>query len=70
MAFSFPSWPFVDGELTVSVGIQSRLGGVAFDWRESAAVVEVTYEGRAAGLLNLPLTAALVAGGIEQHESV
>ncbi|MEI8262606.1 MAG: ABC transporter ATP-binding protein [Actinomycetes bacterium] len=68
MVFQFPSWPLFDGEYKVSVGIQSRLGGVAYDWSEDAVSVEVLYEGQAGGLLNLPLSAAILSGGTALEE--
>jgi len=67
MTFSFPSWPFGDEELKLSVGVKNRLGGVVFDWLENAGTVEAVYEGRAAGVLNLPMEASLVTGGTIHH---
>jgi len=63
ITFDFPSWPLNDGRYDISIGAQNRLGDVTFDWRENVASLEVIYHGRAAGLLNLPLSASLTAGG-------
>ena len=59
----FPSWPLSDGRYDISVGAQSRLGETTYDWRENVVSVEVVYHGKASGLLNLPLSASLTAGG-------
>jgi ABC-2 type transport system ATP-binding protein len=61
--FDFPSWPLSDGRYDISVGAQSRLGETTYDWRENVVSVEVVYHGKASGLLNLPLSASLTAGG-------
>jgi ABC-2 type transport system ATP-binding protein len=63
VTFEFPSWPLSDGRYDISVGAQSRLGGTVYDWRENITSVEVVYHGKASGLLNLPMTASLKAGG-------
>jgi ABC-2 type transport system ATP-binding protein len=65
LVFAFPSWPLLDGEYLVSVGIQSRLGGTVYDWKEGVLGIEVLYNGQVGGLLNLPMTASLTAGGSE-----
>jgi ABC-2 type transport system ATP-binding protein len=65
LVFSFPSWPLLDGEYKVSVGIQSRLGGTVYDWREGVAGIEVLYDGQVGGLLNLPMSVSMLAGGAE-----
>ena len=69
MVFSFPSMSFLDRTYRVALGIQSRLGGVTYDWCEDAARVEVLYEGKTSGLLNLPMDAALVSGGTETRDA-
>ena len=69
MVFTFPSMPFLDRTYRVALGIQSRLGGVTYDWCEDAARVEVLYEGKTSGLLNLPMDAALVSGGTETRDA-
>ena len=63
VTFDFPSWPLSDGRYDISVGAQSRLGETTYDWRENVVSVEVVYHGKASGLLNLPLSASLTAGG-------
>jgi ABC-2 type transport system ATP-binding protein len=63
MQFVFDSFPLLDGVYEVVVGIQSRLGGQLFDWREPACSIEVMNPGRATGLLDLPVSAALLHGG-------
>ena len=63
VTFEFPSWPLSDGRYDISVGAQSRLGETTYDWRENVVSVEVVYHGKASGLLNLPLSASLTAGG-------
>jgi len=59
LVFNFPTWPLLDGEYKVSVGMQSRLGGTVYDWKEDVVSIEVLYDGKAGGLLNLPLTTAM-----------
>jgi len=66
--FSFDSWTFMDGAYTAAAGIRSRLGGMTYDWREGAAQFEVLYQGRASGLVNLPLEAMHRAKDIDQKE--
>jgi ABC-2 type transport system ATP-binding protein len=63
MEFVFETFPLLDGVYNVTVGIQSRLGGHLFDWREPACTFEVMNPGRATGLLDLPITASLLHGG-------
>jgi hypothetical protein len=48
-----PSMSLLDGAYQVSVGIVSDFGSQALVWREQAAVLEVTYRGRGAGLIQL-----------------
>ena len=62
VTFDFPSWPLSDGRYDISVGAQNRLGDITYDWRENVVSLEVIYHGKAAGLLNLPLTATVDAG--------
>ncbi|HLG67149.1 MAG TPA: ABC transporter ATP-binding protein [Acidimicrobiales bacterium] len=64
--FLFPSFPFLDGVYTVAVGVQSRLGGVMFDWREPACRFEVMNPGRETGLVSLPTKVTLLSGGIQR----
>ena len=70
MTFTFPSMPFLDRTYRVALGIHSRLGGITYDWTEDAARVEVLYEGKTSGLLNLPMDAALVSGGTETRDAL
>ncbi|HEY3942086.1 MAG TPA: ABC transporter ATP-binding protein [Acidimicrobiales bacterium] len=64
MEFVFESFPLLDGVYDVVVGIQSRFGGVLFDWREPACAVEVMNPGRATGLISIPTSATLLYGGL------
>jgi ABC-2 type transport system ATP-binding protein len=66
MEFIFESFPLLDGVYDIVVGIQSRMGGVLFDWREPACSVEVMNPGRATGLLSLPMTVSLMHGGTQR----
>jgi ABC-2 type transport system ATP-binding protein len=52
--FSFDSIPFLDGVYELVVGIQSKLGGVQYDWQEPAAKFEVMNPGKATGFISLP----------------
>jgi len=65
MQFVFDSFPLLDGVYEVVIGVQSRLGGVLFDWREPACSFEVMNPGRATGLLSLPVRAAMLHGGTQ-----
>jgi ABC-2 type transport system ATP-binding protein len=58
--FSFDAIPFLDGAFEVTVGIQSRLGGVLYDWQEPASRFEVMNPGKTTGFLNLPHRVAMV----------
>jgi hypothetical protein len=58
--FSFDSIPLLDGAFDVTVGIQSRLGGVLYDWQEPASRFEVMNPGKTTGFLNLPHQVAMV----------
>ncbi|HLN17195.1 MAG TPA: ABC transporter ATP-binding protein [Acidimicrobiales bacterium] len=60
--FRFATFPFLDGAYEVHAGIQSRLGGVVFDWREPAASFEVMHPGRSTGIVDLPVQALMVEG--------
>ncbi len=52
--FSFDSIPFLDGVYDLVVGIQSKLGGVQYDWQEPAAKFEVMNPGKAIGFISIP----------------
>jgi ABC-2 type transport system ATP-binding protein len=65
MQFVFGSFPLLDGVYEVVVGVQSRLGGVLFDWREPACSFEVMNPGRATGVLSLPVEASMLHGGTQ-----
>jgi ABC-2 type transport system ATP-binding protein len=59
--FSFDSIPFLDGEYDLVVGIQSKLGGVQYDWQEPAAQFEVMNPGKAVGFISIPHQVAMVS---------
>jgi hypothetical protein len=61
--FLFDSFPFLDGVYRVVVGIQSRLGGMVYDWREPACSFEVMNPGKATGLVSLPVAVRVLHGG-------
>ena len=65
MQFVFDSFPLLDGVYEVVVGVQSRRGGVLFDWREPACSFEVMNPGRTTGLLSLPVRASMLHGGTQ-----
>ena len=67
--FVFDSLPFLDGVYEVSVGVQSRLGGVMFDWREPACRFEVMNPGRETGVVALPAKVSLLHGGTQSAEA-
>ena len=60
LEFSVDSFPFLDGDYEVAVGIQSHLGGVVYDWREAAGTFEVMNPGREVGIVSLQVKAAVV----------
>jgi ABC-2 type transport system ATP-binding protein len=47
------SFPVVDGAYQFNVGIVGPHGTAIFDWKECATSIEVTYEGRATGTLEM-----------------
>ena len=60
LEFAVESFPFLDGNYEVAVGIQSHLGGIAYDWRESAATFEVMNPGREMGIVGLQIKATVL----------
>ncbi len=65
--FTFDSIPFLDGTYDVVIGIQSRLGGVQYDWREPATQFEVMYPGKAVGFVSIPHHVAMVPAASAAH---
>jgi ABC-2 type transport system ATP-binding protein len=53
------SFDVLDGAYQMNVGIVGPHGTTIFDWKESASAVEVTYEGRASGMLALEPTVGI-----------
>ncbi|MBU6232775.1 MAG: ATP-binding cassette domain-containing protein [Acidobacteria bacterium] len=53
--FVLPTVPFLDGTYFVNLGVVSPEGNSRWAWREQAAQLEVTYDGRGAGLVALSL---------------
>jgi ABC-2 type transport system ATP-binding protein len=64
--FRYESFPFTDGVYDVSAGVEHRAGGALYDWKESAARVEVMNPTKTVGLVNIParvtLESALTGG--------
>jgi ABC-2 type transport system ATP-binding protein len=56
LGINFASLPLLDGTYEISVGIVSALGHGIVTWREQLATLEVSYEGRAAGIVPLQPT--------------
>ena len=52
-------FPVLDGAYQVNVGLVGPHGTSIFDWKECAASIDVTYEGRASGTLALIPTVAV-----------
>ena len=67
MEFAFQSWPLLDGLYKGSVGIQSRKGGVMYDWKEDVVNIEVLYDGKSGGLLNLPISGSFTTGNLNER---
>jgi ABC-2 type transport system ATP-binding protein len=67
--FRFPTWPLLDGQYQVSVGIQNRHGGLVYDWKEDVVGIEVLYDGQAGGMLNLPIEASMATNSSQSKES-
>jgi ABC-2 type transport system ATP-binding protein len=66
VSFRYESFPFSDGVYDVSAGVEHRAGGELYDWKESAAKVEVMNPTKAVGLINIPAGVTLettTAGG-------
>ncbi len=55
VSFHYDSFPFLDGVYSVSAGIEARAGGELFDWKESAAKVEVMNPTKSVGLVSIPV---------------
>jgi ABC-2 type transport system ATP-binding protein len=56
VSFHYDSFPFLDGAYAVSAGVEHRAGGELFDWKESAAKVEVMNPTKSVGLVSLPVS--------------
>ena len=54
LGVNLPELPLLDGSFELSVGLLSSLGHSVVAWREQIATLEVSYEGRASGLV--PIT--------------
>jgi len=52
--FRYAAFPFLDGVYQIFAGIESRSGGVLYDWREPAAQLEVMNPGKEIGTVSLP----------------
>ena len=63
--FSFDSIPFLDGEYDLVVGVQSKLGGVQYDWQEPAAQFEVMNPSKAVGFISIPHRVTMVSAVTE-----
>jgi ABC-2 type transport system ATP-binding protein len=55
VSFRYDSFPLLDGVYDVSAGVEHRAGGQLYDWKESAARLEVMNPTKTVGLLNLPV---------------
>ncbi|MHB8827853.1 MAG: hypothetical protein ACYC5Z_09345, partial [Acidimicrobiales bacterium] len=45
--------PLLDGVYEVNLGVVDRPGGSVLAWREQAATLQVSYDGRASGVIEL-----------------
>ncbi len=59
MHFGIETMPLLDGNFTYALGIQSR-SGVLYDWLESAGQFEVMNPGKATGVIDMAVRAALI----------
>jgi ABC-2 type transport system ATP-binding protein len=59
MHFGIEEMPLLDGNFSYALGIQSR-SGVLYDWLEQAGSFEVMNPGKATGVINLAVRAALI----------
>jgi ABC-type polysaccharide/polyol phosphate transport system ATPase subunit len=53
VAVDLPGVPLLDGTYDVNVGVLDPLGSSAYAWRERAATLQVLYDGREAGIVEL-----------------
>ena len=60
VSFQWATFPFLDGVYHVSAGVEHRAGGRLYDWKESAAKLEVMNPTKNVGLINLPVAVTLV----------
>ena len=60
VSFQWATFPFLDGVYHVSAGVEHRAGGRLYDWKESAAKLEVMNPTKNVGLINLPVGVTLV----------
>ncbi len=61
VSFHYESFPFLDGLYTISAGVEHRAGGELFDWKESAAKVEVMNPTKSVGLVSIPVCVRIEA---------
>lgn len=55
LSFVLPNVPFLDGTYSLNVGVTSPEGNSRVAWKEQAAQLEVTYDGRGGGVVSLNL---------------
>ena len=59
IVFTIDAVPFLDGRHQINVGLSTPGEGGPFVWLEQAAVLEMTYSGKAEGLVDLAATVRL-----------
>ncbi|MHB1584721.1 MAG: ABC transporter ATP-binding protein [Acidimicrobiales bacterium] len=65
VAFDFETVPFLDGAYDIVAGIQSRRGGVLYDWQEQAGKFEVMNPGKAIGIVAIPHRVTMLPVGAD-----
>ena len=63
--FDFETIPFLDGAYDIGAGIQSRRGGVLYDWQEQAGKFEVMNPGKAVGIVAIPHRVTMLRVGAD-----
>ena len=59
VVFTLDSVPFLDGRHQVNVGLSTPGEGGPYVWLEQAAILEMTYSGKAEGLVEIAASVRL-----------
>ncbi|MGH8995591.1 MAG: ABC transporter ATP-binding protein [Acidimicrobiales bacterium] len=61
VTFHYESFPLLDGAYSVSAGVEHRVGGLLYDWKDGAATIEVMNPTKTIGLVDVPVKVTVSA---------